>query len=680
MQIIVSWLNQLLPRLHAFVSVDSARLKALRKSSYFDANWYLAKYPDVSSARMDPAQHYLEFGADEGRDPGPLFSTSKYRYNNPSIDETGINPLHHFEGYDWLKPKNRDNRFQESFTNEDRKAVLKHINSFLRTPLISVVMPTYNVPERFLKEAIESVISQCYSNWELCIADDASSKFEVVRLLKEYAHKDPRIKIVCREINGNISAATNSALELATGEFVAFMDHDDLLHETALYEVALEIIANPNVDILYSDEDTVSEFGKRSGGHYKTNFNPELFLGLNMINHLGVYRRSLIEKIGGLRVGFEGSQDYDLALRAWAKSSNERIRHIPSVLYHWRRGSSEKTFSEAHLKKCTSAARSAIQEYLDLEGEGAKVTEVPDIDYYSRILRQVPNPPPLVSVIVPTKDRADLLSVCVNGILNKTDYPNVEVLIVDHESKRRETLDLFDVLTRDPRVRILPYRGAFNYSKMNNMAVGESRGSIVALVNNDIEVIEPGWLVEMVSHAVRPQIGAVGAKLFYPDGRVQHAGVVMGYGGSAGHCFHLAPRNAPCYFGYALLTRAVSAVTGACLVLRKSIFLEVGGLNEKNLAVAFNDVDICLKIQMLGYRNVWTPFAKLAHHESASRGYEDTPEKKARIKLEISYLQKTWGTVMENDPFYNPNLTLKNHNYERAIATRREKPWSAMLS
>lgn len=659
---------------------DYLRLRALRRSHYFDAKWYLQNYRDVLNARMDPARHYIEFGAEEGRDPGPLFSTSEYLSSNPDIKELDINPLLHSLGYYQTVSTNKSINFHSKFSDAERQAVLRHIGSFPREPLISIVMPVFNGSLIFLRSAIESVLQQCYKNWELCIAHDASCKPDSVEILNEYATKDPRIKIVYREHNGNISAGKNSALELANGEFVAFFDHDDLLHETALYEIAFEISTRPNVDIIYSDEDMIDETGKRSLAHHKTNFNPELFLGQNIINHLGVYRRSLIEKIGGFRVGFDGSQDYDLALRAWTESSIDQIRHIPAILYHCRRTATKKRFSETNHAKCIGSARTSIQEYLDSEGEGARVTAAPFIEYYSRIVRRIPIPQPLVSIIVPTKDREDLLSVCVDGILNNTDYKNIEVLIVDHESKSPETLELFKKLAFDSRIRILHYKGNFNYSAMNNMAAREAKGSILALVNNDIEIVEPQWLGELVSHAVRPQIGAVGAKLLYPTGRVQHAGVVLGYDGSAGHCFHYAKKNAPCYFGYALLARAVSAVTGACLVVRKSVFLEAGGLDEENLAVAFNDVDLCLKIQTKGYRNVWTPFAKLIHHESLSRGYEDTSEKKARVNLEKRFLKKTWGILISNDPFYNPNLTLKNHNFDQVRLSRRTKPWAAFLS
>jgi O-antigen biosynthesis protein len=566
-------------------------------------------------------------------------------------------------------------RRDDTLSDSDRVAIAEHLRRMEHRPLISVVMPVYQTPERLLTEAVESVRGQLYPDWELCIADDGSPSAHVGRLVAEFARLDERIKWIRRPENGHISAATNSALGLATGEFVAFMDHDDLLCESALYEVAVEIAAHPDVDILYSDEDRIDDRGRRFSPYFKPDFNPELLLGQNMVNHLGVYRRQLIERIGGLREGFEGSQDYDLTLRAWAASSNQRIRHIPKVLYHWRAKAKTASFSEKNQEQCAILARKAIQEFLDQEGQGAKVLVAPILDSYSRIVRKVPKPEPLVSVIVPTKDQAALLSRCVEGILKGTEYPNLELLIVDHDSRETETLGLLETLKHDPRVRIVPYTGPFNYSAMNNLAATKASGEVLALVNNDIEVVEPQWLNEMVAHATRPEIGAVGAKLLYPDGRVQHAGVVVGIGGVAGHSYLFARGAEPGYFGQALLTRAVSAVTGACLVVRKSAFLEVGGLNADDLTIAFNDIDFCLKLQARGYRNVWTPFAQLVHHESASRGREDTPEKRVRFNRETEFMRRQWREIIENDPFYNPNLTLDAANCELAASPRRQKPW-----
>lgn len=671
-----SRLAKLWTKLRARFRPDKANIAVIRNSLFFDKEWYAATYPDIGAGKVKAAWHYYAHGAREGRDPGPFFSSRGYLANNPDVAEAGVNPLLHYEKSGWKETRLA---FGEELTEIDRAAIRRHVADFAWKPLISVAMPVYNPPIPFLRQAIESVIAQSYTNWELCIANDASPDPEVARTLDKLAAQDKRIKVVHREKNGNICAASNSALALATGDFVALMDHDDILHESALYEIAAEVDAHPDVDVIYSDEDKLSENGARNSPYFKPDFNPELLLGQNMISHLGVYRRSLIEKVGGFRLGFEGSQDFDLVLRAWAASSSNRIRHIPAVLYHWRQGAHAPSFSESRLEQCTSAARRAIQEFLDQEGEGATVVAAPKASSCSRILRKIPDPKPLVSVIVLTKDRADLMAICADGVLNKTDYPNLELLVVDHDSKEPETHALFETLKRDPRVTVLPYVGSFNFSAMNNMAAAAAKGSILALLNNDIEVIDPDWLTEMVSNAVRRDVGAVGAKLYYPDGRVQHGGVVVGLGGIAGHSFLFEERDSPGYFGQALLAREVSSVTGACLVVRKSVYQEVNGLNAAAFAVAFNDVDFCLKVRSKGYRNVWTPFAELVHHESVSRGTDNTPEKIERFARECANFRDRWLGMIENDPFYNPNLTLQTFNYLPAKESRRMKPWFRYL-
>ncbi len=564
----------------------------------------------------------------------------------------------------------------DTLSPADQHAIVAHISRLEYKPLISVVMPVYETPEWALREAIESIRSQLYPHWELCIADDASKDPRVATTLREMAAAETRIKWISREQNGHISAASNSALSIATGEFVALMDHDDLLPRHALYEVAVALNKNPDLDIIYSDEDQIDRNGKRSRPYFKTDWNVDLLLGHNMINHLGVYRRSLVNRVGGFREGFEGSQDYDLALRCADESDPSRICHIPSVLYHWRRDYGAASFSEEFLARCSDSALRAIREHLDRRNEAGEAMPHPALPQWSRVVCRVPEPAPLVSLIVPTRDRADLLRTCVEGLLNRTSYREIEVLIVDHESKLPETLQLFETLKRDERVRVIPYSGAFNYSAINNMAVRAARGSIIGLINNDIDVINEDWLSEMVSLAVRENVGAVGAKLLYPNEQVQHGGIVLGVGGVANHFNHALPRGKAGYFGRNLLTSSVSAVTGACLIVRKSAYDEVGGLNETDLPVAFNDVDFCLKLKKKGYRNIWTPHAELYHNESASRGTDNTPEKSARFRSEANYMRTHWGPALEHDPFYNDNFSTEiGRGFELAFPPRLQKSW-----
>ncbi|SEC30051.1 Glycosyltransferase, GT2 family [Rhizobiales bacterium GAS191] len=562
----------------------------------------------------------------------------------------------------------------DTLSDADRGDIRMAIAAMTERPTISIVMPVFNTPQRYLREAIASVRAQLYPNWELCIADDASTQAHVGRVLAEFA-SDKRIKIVRRARNGNICAASNSALALAGGSFVALMDHDDHLPEHALYEIAAEILAHPHADIIYSDEDRIDDKGRRSKPYFKTDWNPELMLGHNMLSHLGVYRRSLIERIGGFREGYEGSQDYDLALRAADATQPGAIRHIPAILYHWRKHKTVVSFSEQQLARCTAAARRAIADHLERRGLDAHVEPHPQLSSWHRVVNAVPDRQPLVSVIIPTRDRADLLRQCLDGILRRTDYDRLEVIVVDNDSRDKDTRQLFAELRCDARVKIISAAGRFNYSALNNTAAAAATGDVLLLLNNDIKVIDPGWLAEMVSHAVRPDIGAVGAKLLYDDLRLQHGGVVLGVGGVANHFHNLLSDADPGYFGRALLTQNVSAVTGACLAIRRSLFEKVRGLDEENLPVTFNDVDLCLKLLDAGYRNIWTPHARLYHLESASRGSDTTPEKRKRFLREAEYMVERWQHRLIQDEFYNVNFSLANGNFELGSSVRRLRPW-----
>ncbi|HYF06229.1 MAG TPA: glycosyltransferase family 2 protein [Acetobacteraceae bacterium] len=563
----------------------------------------------------------------------------------------------------------------DTLSPADRAAIRAHIARMPARPLISVAMPVYNTPEAHLREAIASVRAQLYPHWELCIADDASTEPQVAAVLAEAMAAEPRIRVVRRETNGHIAAATNSALALARGDYVALMDHDDILAEHALYEVAAEIAQHPDAAVIYSDEDKLDAAGNRWGPYFKPDFDPELLLGQNLISHLGVYRRDLIERLGGLREGLEGSQDHDLALRVTAACGAARVRHIPAILYHWRQAGQSQSFSETALRRCAEASRRAVAEALAARGATAALEWAALAPHHLRVVWPIPQPAPLVSVVIPTRDRAALLEAAAEGVLNRTDYKTLELLVVDNGSEEAETLALFERLRRDPRVRIIPAPGPFNYSALNNRAAAEARGEVLLLLNNDIEVMDAGWLHELVAQAMRPEVGAVGAKLLYADGTLQHGGVVTGAGGVAGHYGLGASRADPGSFGALALVRQVSAVTGACLAVRASVYREVGGLDERNLAVAFNDVDFCLRIGERGYRILWTPFAELYHLESVSRGFDTSGEKAARFAREVATMQRRWGARLLNDPFHNPNLDLADPTGAVAPVSRRRRPW-----
>ena len=563
----------------------------------------------------------------------------------------------------------------DTLTDLDRHAIKARMTRLVYKPLISVLMPVYKPPLPLLRKAIESVTAQLYEHWELCIADDASPDPDVCELLQSFSDADKRIKFVRRDRNGHIAAASNSALSLATGEFIALLDHDDTLAEQALFEVVLSLNNNPELDLIYTDEDHIDENDVRSNPYFKTDYNQALMLGHNLINHLGVYRRSLVETVGGFRIGYEGSQDYDLALRVIDATKPEKTEHIPAVLYHWRSNARNQTFSEAESQRCISSARQALSDHLDRVHQTGEVKAHPSVPSWHLIRRATPNPAPFVSIIVPTKDKPEILSACIDGLLTRTTYPNFEIIIVDHQSTTSATLQLFEKYKINDRIRIISYDGPFNYSAINNFAVTKARGTILALLNNDVDVISEAWLDEMVALAVLPDVGAVGAKLLYPDGRVQHAGVVLGPGGVAGHLFHLLGADDPGYFGRAVLTSDVAAVTAACLVVRKTVFEEVEGFDDVNLPIAFNDVDLCLKIRQRGYRNVWNPQACLYHHESISRGSDQVEERVEGFNAEINFMLQKWEGVLENDPYYNPNLNLTLADFSMAFPPRRRRPW-----
>lgn len=547
--------------------------------------------------------------------------------------------------------------------------------SFRLQPTISIVMPVFDPDPRILDAAIRSVRNQSYSHWELCIADDASSNPAVAAVLRRHATADPRIKLHFRSARGNISAASNTALTMATGEYVALFDHDDLLPPLAVHWVVEAINRHPDAKMLYSDEDKVDERGQRFDPHFKSDFNHPLLLAQNMISHLGVYRRDLVESVGGFREGFEGAQDHDLALRCVAEVSRKEIVHIPRILYHWRAIAGSTALSPDQKPTASAAAQRAVTEHVRRFDSNAIVEPAPEAPMHLRIRHSLPSPPPLVSIIICTRDHESLLRTAIESITTKTTYPSYEIVVLDNGSRDTATLDYLSVISSRPGFTVIRDESPFNYSRLNNTAARHAHGQVLCLLNDDIEVLTPGWLEEMVSFVVQPDVGAVGARLWYPDGTLQHGGVIIGIGGVAGHAHPRLTRKKTGYFNRGVLQQELSAVTGACLMVRRNVFDEVNGLDEQ-IAVAFNDVDLCLRIRAAGYRNIWTPFAELIHHESASRGYEDNPEKIARFQREVRFMQDRWGPVLHADPYYNPNLSMRAgdfslHSPRASMAYRR---------
>ena len=609
------------------------------------------------------------------RTSGPVgfvraFNEGTHRLAKESSLGPLLTPIHNaIDGLGYRRWARRYDRLSPDDLREIREATER----LEYRPLISVLMPVYNTDQRWLKAAIQSVRDQLYTNWELCIADDASTDVKVGRILRGFQAKDPRIKVDFRRVNGHISAASNSALRLATGQFVALADHDDVLPAHALLAVVHELNRHPEADIVYSDEDRLDESGRRYDPYFKPDFNVELFRGQNFISHLGVYRTDLVRRVGGFREGLEGSQDYDLAWRIMEHSDAARIRHIPHVLYHWRAivgsaalGTREKTY--AH-----DAARRAVEDHLLRTGVQATCEPALNATYHQRVRYALPQPAPHVTIIIPTRDRVNLLSRCVGSVTGRSTYPSFDIVIVDNGSIEPETFACFEQLRSDGRVSILRVDEPFNFSRLNNQAVAGARGEVICFLNNDTEVISADWLEEMVSRATQSHVGAVGAMLYYPNNRIQHAGVILGLGGVASHAFKGLGRTTGGDHARAALAQAMSAVTAACLVVRKGVFTEAGGFDEA-LAIAYNDVDLCLRLRARGFENIWTPFAELYHYESVSRG-DDVGSGRPGFLEESRLMYERWGDVLMSDPYFNPNLSLERADFALSYPPRHTRKW-----
>lgn len=530
------------------------------------------------------------------------------------------------------------------------------IAAMAEPPLISVVMPVYETDPRWLGAAIRSIQAQVYPHWELCLSDDASTRADVHAMLAEAAAADGRIKVHYRAERGHISANTNSALALASGEFIALVDADDELPPDALYWIAREILAHPDVDMIFSDEDKIDAKGRRFGPYFKGDWSPALMLGQNAFSHLGVFRRALVAAAGGLREGFEGAQDHDLALRCAELTEPARIRHVPRVLYHWR-ALPQSTATAPEVKPYAwQAGQRTILEHLARRGIAAEVE--PGVGGFYRVRYARPEEWPLVSIIVPSR-LGEVARRSLEALLAGSTYPRFEVLLAvgAGDATRPEAAAHLATLGGDERVRVVAYeRTPFNYSWVNNHAAREARGDYLCFLNDDVTPITPGWLEEMVLRARLPGVGAVGAMLYYPDDTIQHAGVILGIGGVADHAHRHVRRGSPGYFGRAALDQDLSCVTAAAMVMPRRLFEVLGGFDEA-LPCAFNDVDLCLRIRRVGQRILWTPQAELYHHESLTFGPHDSPERTEQFRKDVAEMRRRWAAELDADPFYNPNLS-----------------------
>jgi GT2 family glycosyltransferase len=538
---------------------------------------------------------------------------------------------------------------------------------FQYRPKISIVVPVYNTNEKWLRLCIESVINQVYDNWELCIADGGSTKPHIKRILEQYPRQDARIRVKFLSENKGIAGNSNEALAIATGEFVGFLDHDDELETSALYEVVKLVLyevakllnEKQDIDFIYSDEDKISTRGKRLDPHFKPDWSPDTLYSCNYITHFSVIRKSIVDELGGFREGYDGSQDYDLFLRVVERT--QRVAHISKVLYHWRMIPQSAAFSSNAKPYAYIAAKKAIKDSLSRRKVEAEVLDGPSAGFYRVKYKILGNPK--VSIIIPTRDEVKVLQRCIRSILGKTGYDNYEILIVDNQSRQSATFKYYDETKSNPKIRITKYDDTYNYSKINNYAVSQVDSECIVFLNNDTEVISREWLTAMLEYVQRKEVGIAGALLYYPNNTIQHAGVITGITGVAGHSFRNFSSKDTGYSNRAKIVQNLSAVSGACMMIKKSVCEKVGGFDE-DFQVAFGDIDLCLKVREEGYLIVYTPYAELYHWESLSRGYEDTPEKQARLKKEIEYFQKKWKDVLaKEDPYYNPNLTIDREDF-----------------
>lgn len=527
-----------------------------------------------------------------------------------------------------------------------------------RKPLISIVVPVYNTPQVFLQQMIESVQNQSYSEWELCIGNASPENKEMKKILEEYK-KDARIKEVEIPENKGISQNTNRAMEIASGELIGLLDHDDLLAPNALYEIAKAVNEHPDAEVIYTDEDKVTtDLKEHFQPHLKPDFNLDLLRSNNYICHFFVASRDLIKRVGGFRPEFNGAQDYDLILRCTEQA--KQIVHIPKILYHWRVHKASTADNPASKMYAFDAGKRAIEEHLVRCRTKGTVQHTKDLGFY-RVKYEICGEP-LVSIIIPNKDQSEALKKCLDSIREKTSYRNYEIIIVENNSEEPETFAFYKKIAGE-KIKVVTWEGEFNYSAINNFGVRHARGDYLLLLNNDVEIINGDWLTEMLSHCQRKEVGIVGAKLYYPDNTIQHAGIIIGIGGVAGSVFVGLPRAFSGYLHKASIQLDLSAVTAACMLVKRSVFEQVGGLEEK-LKVAFNDVDFCLRVREKGYLVVYDPYAELYHYESKTRGAEDTKEKIRRFQTEIEYMRSHWiGLLKKGDPYYNCNLSLTKWDY-----------------
>jgi GT2 family glycosyltransferase len=641
----------------------------------FDAGWYLEEYRDIIPPGCDPREHYERFGRAQRR--YPRFDAAWYLRENPAAAVSGLTALEHYRRVGRISGRTPVYSIRDDYA----AWVRRFGDPVRRVPLqdpaqpadgsagtvISVLMAVPAGAGASCGDSLRSVASQAVPRCELCVVSAPDAAPAASAAVRGLSPAGVPVRLAAGADAARTAVLKAQACGLASGDWVLILEPGDVLAAGALSVLMGEIAAYPDAQLIYADEDCLSESGLRFAPYFKCDWNPDLFLTHDMLGPLTAIRRELVDRAGGYRQAAAGAEDYDLALRCIELIEPQQIRHVPQVLYHARAQDEDAGRGHGRMPRATDGGMGAVAAHLRRRGVAAS-TELTPHGY--RVRYFLPESPPLASLLIPTRNGLELLERCIASIVSLTDYPNYEILVIDNGSDDPATLRYLERITQDPRVRVIRDPRPFNYSALNNAAAKLARGELLGLVNNDIEVISPGWLTEMVSQALRPEIAAVGARLWYPNNTLQHGGVILGRGG-AWHAHTGIARGDPGYRGRAACVQSLSAVTAACLVVRKSVYESLGGLNEVDLTVAYNDVDFCLRALEAGYRNLWTPYADLYHHESASRGIDDTEEKARRARSELEYMQRRWGEALWDDPAYSPNLSGEYDDFSLAWPPRR---------
>ena len=645
----------------------------------FERDYYLQNYSEVINSGTDPITHYLKTGWHHGNNPSPNFITEYYLTQYPDVLESGINPLVHYirfgkdEGRiinpsEGAKYKGYLNWVQkyDTLTEKDQFLIQTHINSFKNHPkfIIIITITEQNIIDNWIKDSISSVINQIYTHWQLIILCDQEKKYLLDQTLLDFNIENNKINFFYYNQLEDLPISINKILENHPGDYFSCINAYDILRPHALYLAAHNINLFPDVSVIYSDEDQIDEEYNRCNPFFKPDWNPDLILSVNFLLNFTVYKKMMVKKVGGYQKELDKDINWDLALRITQSLPRSNILHIPHICIH----------GHLHKKKQQKIEFITLASHFDTLEKDIKLIETDNPYWHVRY--PIPYPNPLVSIIIPTKNQLYLLKNCLESISNKTTYQHYEILVINNQTTDPDALAYFTNIGGKKTIHILDYDDTFNYSAINNDAVKRAMGEILVFLNDDIEVISPDWLEELIGHALREEIGAVGAMLYFPNDTIQHAGIILYPDRIAGHAFYSQARGSHGQNDRARLVQNYSAVTGACMAVKKSKFQQVGGFDEENLAIAYNDVDLCLKLKQAGYENLWTPYAELYHHESVSRGLDDTKEKQNRLKRETDFMNRKWGSIITHDPAYNPNLK-SNPFFSLAKPPRFVKPWKS---